>query len=84
MDQARALIGVESQSVQHAVQVALDSSAALDRQSGRLVQSDDVGVLEQDPIPQVRRLAFRHRLVHAPGAVRNIRQGGHPNFLAGL
>src|SRR5260370_1033013 len=44
MDEARPLGGIEAQGIERAVEMMRRSGAALDREAGRLVEHDDVGV----------------------------------------
>ncbi len=55
MDQTRPFIGIETQKVEHAVEMAPNVGASLHRNTGGLVECDEVLVLVENTCPECSR-----------------------------
>ena len=83
--QARALARAEAQRIEHGVEMARDAAAALHRETGRLVDHQQLIVAIEDAAAQVaRRLRIQRRRGRACGSRGRLAQRRHPNPLTGM
>ena len=82
MDEARALGRLEAQRVEQRVDMALGVGAALDRETGRLVDDNRPIVAIEHGVAQQRGI-LRPQARHGRGGWWRLRQRRHPDRLAG-